>query len=814
MNKIYFLLAIFVLPVLLFSTTWYVDGTVPASGSGTEQSPFKTINEGITASSESDIVVVCPTTYNEYVLISGETRDNLLLCSKYYYTGDDYYIESTIINGNESHKGIKISRPDNIEINGLSILDCRTDSGTLAAGITISDHSDNTIISNCIVKNCINYGDGGGGIRISYSQSCIIESCLIEENANDQDNGASSDWNFAGGIYICGGASIYGPFVDNCIVRNNNGGGIEIYTMPTTADLLTVQNTLISDNYTGLDGAGIDLNYSSLEMENCTIVNNVHGENNYKVGISQCVTPNTYNYKTIKNSIILNTSHFYDDDVITYCGHLDDDDMEPNSNNGSTGNEEITASETFVSGDLLYHLKWNSVCVDLGDPDNDGNTEDWIFDEDDQDADGSRLSIGYIPYEELDRWEFEDEDIVWMSFPKFPCADGVNNGDQILGSAVFSRFLETTQPNIEVWKKRDLGLTPSFTGVYNYPVYTWTQANFEFNSTEGLKIKVNDDFDPINPLISGGLLCEPGTQLTVTTGANDLNWVGYYLPKTMNIMSVLNEDTKDKLTSIKAHDWSLYKRGDQWYGNCPFGGTTVSYGDMVELRTNETTDFTFRWVSFGTASDAYERKETQYFTYKEELDYQSIFVELGEEKPAEIAVYVDGVCKGAEVVDVDSLLEIRAYLLEEAQGQEIEIVTASGRSNPVKMDYHVVEDDGKLLDRSLFTDRSKMYQIISLEAGEEVPEPVKVLTCYPNPFNPELTIAFFTTESTESTEINIFNLKGQRVKTLVDAKLTAGEHSVVWQGRNDAGNQVSSGVYFIRMQVGNEVFIGKAVLMK
>jgi len=78
---------------------------------------------------------------------------------------------------------------------------------------------------------------------------------------------------------------------------------------------------------------------------------------------------------------------------------------------------------------------------------------------------------------------------------------------------------------------------------------------------------------------------------------------------------------------------------------------------------------------------SYERKETQYFTYNEKLDYQSIFVELGEEKPDEIAVYVDGVCKGAEVVDVDSLLEIRAYLLEEPQGQEIEIVAANGRSN-------------------------------------------------------------------------------------------------------------------------------------
>jgi len=84
----------------------------------------------------------------------------------------------------------------------------------------------------------------------------------------------------------------------------------------------------------------------------------------------------------------LDTSTFYDEaddyDIIRYCGHLDDDNMEPYPAQINQGNFETTASEAFVSGDDLYHLCWDSPCIDAGDPDNDGDFENWLFDEDDQ----------------------------------------------------------------------------------------------------------------------------------------------------------------------------------------------------------------------------------------------------------------------------------------------------------------------------------------------------------------------------------------------------------------------------------------------
>jgi Right handed beta helix region/Secretion system C-terminal sorting domain len=86
--------------------------------------------------------------------------------------------------------------------------------------------------------------------------------------------------------------------------------------------------------------------------------------------------------------------------------------------------------------------------------------------------------------------------------------------------------------------------------------------------------------------------------------------------------------------------------------------------------------------------------------------------------------------------------------------------------------------------------------------------------CYPNPFNPELTLVFYTTEDTENAEISIFNIKGQLVKKLKIENVKCKMNSITWDGRDSNGSQVSSGVYFIRFQVGKEMFIRKAVLMK
>ena len=70
---------------------------------------------------------------------------------------------------------------------------------------------------------------------------------------------------------------------------------------------------------------------------------------------------------------------------------------------------------------------------------------------------------------------------------------------------------------------------------------------------------------------------------------------------------------------------------------------------------------------------------------------------------------------------------------------------------------------------------------------------------YPNPFNPETTIRFQLPEASHVV-LKIFNLVGQEVKAVVDEQYQAGEHSVQWDGKDDKGNVVSSGMYFYQIK--------------
>jgi hypothetical protein len=85
---------------------------------------------------------------------------------------------------------------------------------------------------------------------------------------------------------------------------------------------------------------------------------------------------------------------------------------------------------------------------------------------------------------------------------------------------------------------------------------------------------------------------------------------------------------------------------------------------------------------------------------------------------------------------------------------------------------------------------------------------------YPNPFNPSTTIAYNMIEAGK-VSIEVFNMKGQKVKTLVHETLPAGEHSVVWNGRNSNGKRVGSGIYFYKLNVnGKSEAVKKCLLLK
>jgi len=84
---------------------------------------------------------------------------------------------------------------------------------------------------------------------------------------------------------------------------------------------------------------------------------------------------------------------------------------------------------------------------------------------------------------------------------------------------------------------------------------------------------------------------------------------------------------------------------------------------------------------------------------------------------------------------------------------------------------------------------------------------------YPNPFNPSTTISFRTVTRGD-VELTVYDLRGRRVTTLLEGAMSAGDHTVAWDGRGDNGETVVSGSYFYRLRVDDQVRIRRMNIVK
>ncbi|MDD4277921.1 MAG: T9SS type A sorting domain-containing protein [Candidatus Cloacimonetes bacterium] len=111
--------------------------------------------------------------------------------------------------------------------------------------------------------------------------------------------------------------------------------------------------------------------------------------------------------------------------------------------------------------------------------------------------------------------------------------------------------------------------------------------------------------------------------------------------------------------------------------------------------------------------------------------------------------------------------------------------------------------------------------IMSLINGQSSAQPISqsslptasLLRNYPNPFNPSTTISF-NLPSVMSCKLEIYNLKGQRVITLLNEARASGSHTITWSGLDDAGRPVSSGLYFYRLTTPQNIVSAKMLMLK
>lgn len=103
---------------------------------------------------------------------------------------------------------------------------------------------------------------------------------------------------------------------------------------------------------------------------------------------------------------------------------------------------------------------------------------------------------------------------------------------------------------------------------------------------------------------------------------------------------------------------------------------------------------------------------------------------------------------------------------------------------------------------------SACFQPTSIQSNT-IPQIIKNLYNYPNPFNPSTTISFSI--NTENTELIIYNLKGQKIRQY---SISNDQSSIVWDGRDSNNQQVASGIYFYKLDLGNYSQAKKMILLK
>jgi len=94
-----------------------------------------------------------------------------------------------------------------------------------------------------------------------------------------------------------------------------------------------------------------------------------------------------------------------------------------------------------------------------------------------------------------------------------------------------------------------------------------------------------------------------------------------------------------------------------------------------------------------------------------------------------------------------------------------------------------------------------------------VPERFTLLQNYPNPFNPQTTVRY-TLPKDQFVRLTIYNILGGEVKVLFSGKQVRGEHSVTWNGTNESGRSVASGIYLIQMESSDAFTVRKMMLLR
>jgi predicted glutamine amidotransferase len=369
-------------------------------------------------------------------------------------------------------------------------------------------------------------------------------------------------------------------------------------------------------------------------------------------------------------------------------------------------------------------------------------------------------------------------------------------------------------------------------GNHDWPLVqpgVWGGPEESFTRDRGYKIHI-PDWDPeVDPPLVQGDLIEPFTTTTLTPGID--NWVNYWLMNSQILRGALSCNVLRQIKYVKSQRWAYFAPevkpdDDEETRNLPEGITTTTnrpmeFGNMYVIRLKDTVtqSVELQWLNSREAHPyLMASANPTHFTYTEAPDYEVIDIYEVDPGVTEVGVFAGTTCVGAVAVPASQAVQMLAYT-QGFEGIPLHFEYYTGERSAVSCSpaFSVYLPKLGCYVSTTLTAGSVGHTIIRMgagEVGESVPSASKLsLQIAPNPMNPVANISL-DIGTTGFTTLDVFDVRGRKVTTLMREELPAGKHTVVWDGTDDQGRKIATGVYLCRLRSGEATAMSKLLLLK
>lgn len=785
-------------------------------------------------------IVVNQGTYRERVLVLG--------LGDYFQNFTLEGIGNVVIHSNERGHALKVWNLysdilDELTIKNIIFEDTDNEGG---GGVYLSGNIGHVTMEHCTIRNCGDCYIIPGSDKLptgleSYAPIHIIDCDFYDNYGHQLGTGSDS----IGAVCLSSNNPINHSIIESSRFHDNMASSASAIHVRGKGRY-TIKNNFFSNN------KQIQAGYTScvtcLDATNVEIINNTFKNNDnpnaiyshYQAAIGLTLLNNDSSNITIRNNTVVEQTRAlyvfnadaevvnnifdvsqvgircndtYDDSRLKYYHNI----MKLGANAIPAEQYDINLPENINNQicdaqiDANYRPIWNSTtmspCIDTG------------FGEDD--PDGTPPDIGAIPAIQHRYWEYSFENQhdldkwYWVSYPVL----NTITDNALIANEFFEELLHRHQDSDLAWQPTYLEEIRWVNQGQN--LITWTSGawagpmnSHSVSSPQGYKIKLLQDVPDVVSLSESGFKTPNNTQFPIYGEVE--NWLGYFREEPQYPEDAF-ADIWDDLVSVRAKNWSITR--DVGSGLMIGKKGTLNFGDMVIVRTNNDHN-TFRWGGNHPVPPDL-KPEVKGFVYDEKPDYIPLYVSLSDsllQDLDEIGLYVDGVCRGAVVVE-DSLEQISAYVDNAAELSEgnVEFVFCYNDSKSMEPQMKSMKPPvGRL--KAKYSQAGSAYPYFEFKLSPEdmdniVPPEFSLRQNYPNPFNPTTTIAYSLPEANQ-VRIDIYNVKGQLVKSLLNKDMEAGLHSIIWNGRDMNNQSVASGIYFYRLSSPSMTQTKRMLLMK